>query len=405
MMEDKKNLKAALAKKAAYGDDIDLSAYNDTDEALIKSTEQLSAAGREKLEKVGIELSGEGRSASFIQVDNNPIQVSVEKETPLELMNTAEAARKHPELVEKYWWKAVAPDTDKYTAKTALEREQGYFIRVRAGHKISSPLQACVYIGHEDQLQRVHNIVIVEEGAELNIISGCASDPSVDSGIHIGISEFYVEKGGRLSFTMIHSWSENIAVRPRTVTIIGEDAQFTSNYICLEKVKDVQMYPTTRLVGKGAVARLNSILVAPEGAHLDIGGKSILEVPGTKAEVITRAISTGGTIINRGLLAGMSEGVRAHLECNGLMLGEKGRIYAIPELDAHTGNAELSHEAAVGRIAPEEIEYLMARGLNEEEATAIIVRGFLNINIEGLPESLARKINETLDAFTLNKGM
>ena len=112
MMEDKKNLKAALAKKAAYGDDIDLNAYNDTDVALIKSTEQFSAAGREKLEKVGIELSGEGRSASFIQVDNNPIQVSVEKETPLELMNTAEAARKHPELVEKYWWKAVAPDIE-----------------------------------------------------------------------------------------------------------------------------------------------------------------------------------------------------------------------------------------------------------------------------------------------------
>ena len=165
------------------------------------------------------------------------------------------------------------------------------------------------------------------------------------------------------------------------------------------------MYPTTRLVGRGAVARLNSILVAPKGSHLDIGGKAILEVPGTRAEIITRSLSTGGIIINRGLLAGMSEGVRAHLECNGLMLSNEGRIYAIPELDAHTGNAELSHEAAVGRIAPEEIEYLMARGLSEEEATAIIVRGFLNINIEGLPDSLAKKINDTLDAFSLNKGM
>ncbi|MEG1160207.1 MAG: SufD family Fe-S cluster assembly protein, partial [Acidaminococcaceae bacterium] len=92
-------------------------------------------------------------------------------------------------------------------------------------------------------------------------------------------------------------------------------------------------------------------------------------------------------------------------ECNGLMLSNEGRIYAIPELDAHTGNAELSHEAAVGRIAPEEIEYLMARGLDEEEATATIVRGFLNINIEGLPASLAKKITDTLDTFSVNKGM
>lgn len=85
-------------------------------------------------------------------------------------------------------------DTDKYTAKTALEQEQGYFIRVKAGQKIEAPLQACVFIGHDEQLQRVHNIVIVEEGAELNIISGCASDPGVEKGVHIGISEFYVEK-------------------------------------------------------------------------------------------------------------------------------------------------------------------------------------------------------------------
>ena len=404
-MADKKKMEAALEKKALYGEDIDLSKYDDNDEARTKSTEDLTAGGKSKLAKVGIELDGEGRSATFIQVDNTPVQVEVDKETPLELMNTGDAAKKHPELVEKYWWKAVAPDTDKYTAKTATEREQGYFIRVRAGHKISAPLQACVFIGHEDQLQRVHNVVIIEEGAELNIISGCASDPSVENGVHIGISEFFVEKGAKLSFTMIHNWGENVAVRPRTVAIVGEDAQYTSNYVCLERVKDVQMYPTTRLVGKGAVARLNSILVAPKGSHLDIGGKSILEVPGTRAEIITRSLSTGGTIINRGLLAGMSEGVRAHLECNGLMLSNEGRIYAIPELDAHTGNAELSHEAAVGRIAPEEIEYLMARGLSEEEATAIIVRGFLNINIEGLPDSLAKKINDTLDAFSLNKGM
>lgn len=114
---------------------------------------------------------------------------------------------------------------------------------------------------------------------------------------------------------MIHSWGENIAVRPRSVTIIEEGGQFISNYVCMEKVKDVQMYPTTKLVGEGAVARLNSILVAPEGSHLDIGGKALLEVPGTRAEIVTRTISTGGEIINRGNLTGRAEGIRAHLEC------------------------------------------------------------------------------------------
>ena len=405
MSLNKEQVKAALVKEAAYGKNLDLNTFDDNDAKHVEKIEDLSAGGKGKLAKVGIELNEAGRSATFVQVDNAAVKVDIKKDTPLVMMNTGAAAEKYPELVEKYWWKAVKPDTDKYTAKTALEKETGYFIHVQKGVKISAPLQACVFMSHEDQLQRVHNVIILEEGAELNIISGCASDPAVDKGVHIGISEFFIGKNAKMTFTMIHSWGKNVAVRPRTVAIVEEGGLYMSNYVCMDKVADVQMYPTTRLVGKGAVSRLNSILVAPEGSHLDIGGKAILEVPGTRAEIITRSISTGGTIINRGLLQGMSQGVKAHLECNGLMLNDKGRIYAIPELDAHTGNSDLSHEAAVGRVNPEEIEYLMARGLSEEEATATIVRGFLNINIEGLPKTLEEKITKTLDTFSYTKGM
>ncbi|MCD8198997.1 MAG: SufD family Fe-S cluster assembly protein [Phascolarctobacterium sp.] len=404
-MSDKEKLKAALEKKAALGNDIDLSKFDDNDDVHVQSAEEISAAGKARMEHVGIELDAENRSGSFIQADNTALVQKVKPQTPLELMNTGIAAQKYPELVEKYWWKAVSADTDKYTAITALEEENGYFIRVKAGEKIKYPLQACIFISHEQQLQRVHNVVIIEDEAELNIISGCASDPEVDKAVHLGISEFFVGKNAKLTFTMIHSWGENVAVRPRTVSIIEEGGQFISNYVCMEKVKDVQMNPVTRLVGKGAVARLNSILVAPKGSHLDIGGKAILEVPGTRAEIVARTISTGGEVVNRGTMIGQAEGVRAHLECHGLMLSNDGYISAIPQLDAFTGNAELSHEAAVGRIAPEEIEYLMARGLDEEEATSTIVRGFLNVNIEGLPESLTKKIADTLDTFTLEKGL
>jgi hypothetical protein len=152
------------------------------------------------------------------------------------------------------------------------------------------------------------------------------------------------------------------------------------------------------------VARINSVLVAPEGSHMDVGGRVILESPGTRAEIVARAISTGGVIINRGHLVGLAPDSQAHLECHGLLLAPGGVIHAVPELEARTENAELSHEAAVGKIAPEEIEYLMARGLDEEEAIATIVRGFLNVNIEGIPESLAREINRTIGEFTLDKG-
>ena len=404
-MKDNIKVTEALQKKAAFGADINLDSYDDNDSVRTKTVEDLSAGGKAKLQNVGIELDEANRVGTFVQVDNAPVKVDVKHDTPLVLMNTGAAAKKYPELVEKYWWKAVAPDADKFTAKTALEAENGYFVHVAAGKKISAPLQACVFVGHEEQLQRVHNVIIVEEGAELNLVSGCASDPDVEEGLHIGISEFYVGKNAKLTFTMIHNWGKNVKVRPRTVTIVEEGGLYMSNYVCLTPAHDIQMYPTVKLMGPGATGRLNSILVAPPESHLDIGGKALLESPGAKAEIITRSISTGGTIINRGCLQGDSAGAKAHLECNGLMLADTGRIYAVPELDARTGNAELSHEAAVGRINPEEIEYLMSRGLNEEEATATIVRGFLNVNIEGLPDTLAKKIQDTLDSFTLHHGM
>ena len=404
-MSEVEKLQAALHKQAAFGKDIDLDSYDDNDIAHVQTADDISDAGKEKMANVGMELDGANRSGSFIQVDNMVLEPKVKKQTPLELMNTGMAAQKYPELVEKYWWKAVAADTDKYTAITALEKENGYFIRVKAGQKLSYPVQACVFLSHEEQLQRVHNIIIVEDGAELNVVSGCASDPCVDKAVHLGISEFYVGKNAKLTFTMIHNWGPNVSVRPRSATIVEEGGTYINNYVCIEDAKDIQMNPKVVLQGEGAVTRLNSILAAAKGSHLDVGGTVHLEAKGTRAEIIARSLSSGGEIINRGELAGKAEEVRAHLECSGLMLSDAGYISAIPQLDAFVSNADMTHEAAVGRIAPEEIEYLMARGLDEEEATATIVRGFLNINIEGLPDSLAKKITDTLDAFSLNKGM
>ena len=125
-MSEQVNLQEALVKKAAFGNDIDLEKFDDNNEQHVQSTAELSAAGKERLEHVGIDLERENRSASFIQVDNAPIEAEVKPQLPLELMNTGAAAKKYPELVKKYWWNAVKADTDKYTAKTALEQEQGY---------------------------------------------------------------------------------------------------------------------------------------------------------------------------------------------------------------------------------------------------------------------------------------
>jgi Fe-S cluster assembly scaffold protein SufB len=194
---------------------------------------------------------------------------------------------------------------------------------------------------------------------------------------------------------MIHDWGKKINVRPRTVILVEEGGTIISNYISLRPVRSLQMFPTTYLNGKGAVARFNSILVAGPGSFLDVGSRVVLNAPDTRAEIISRGISSGGSIIARGELVGKVSGIKAHLECHGLILND-GLMQAIPELIGYVPGVEMSHEAAVGKIDQREIEYLMARGLDEEEAISTIVRGFLNVDIEGLPSDLKKRLDETI---------
>jgi Fe-S cluster assembly scaffold protein SufB len=243
----------------------------------------------------------------------------------------------------------------------------------------------------------VHNIIIAEEGAELHMITGCTTGPKVQEGIHLGVSEFFVKKGAKISFTMIHGWEENVAVRPRTGVIIEEDGVFLSNYILLRRAKSLQMYPNAYLIGENATARFNSIIAVPEGSHVDGGARTYLRAPGAKAEIISRTISTGGTVISRGHMIGEVPGVKAHMECNGLILTETGVVSAVPELEGRVADIDMSHEAAVGKIAKEEIEYLMARGLSEDEAKSTIIRGFLDVDIMGLPPVLEKQIKRAVE--------
>ena len=287
-------------------------------------------------------------------------------------------------------------DADKYTARAQLDLHDGYVIRALPGSKVIYPVQACLYLEKEGLSQNVHNIIIAEEGSELHIITGCATAAHLRRGLHVGVSEFYVKKNAKLSFTMIHYWAEEMMVRPRSVGQVEEGGLFLNNYICMKPVRSLQMYPTTHLVGKGAVARFYSLLVGSPGSEMDVGGRIFLKEPDSRAEIIARTISNGGHIVARGDLVGEVPGVKAHLECRGLILNG-GSIHAIPELHGKAEGVEMSHEAAVGKIAQDEILYLMSRGLSEDEATSTIVRGFLSVDIPGLPPALKAQIDRAVE--------
>lgn len=363
---------------------------------------KLGEADRKRLLFAGMDVMEKGRSASFMHM-NHSGGCSRVFEDGLEVMDIKEALRRYDGLPE-YYWNLLKPDKDEWTSRAAGNLHGGYFIRVKKGARIKEPVQACMFISGNGVGQNVHNIIVVEEDAEVNIISGCATAEGATDAAHIGISEYYVEKGGSLLFTMIHNWGDNVVVRPRSAGVVAEGGSFVNNYVLLHRVKDVAMYPTISLNGEGAVALFNSVIVAPEGSTVDTGTRLLLNAPNTRGEMNARTLTTGGTIINRGFIGGYAAPAKGHLECMGLILGS-GRIYSIPELDAAVDGVELSHEAAVGKIAQSEIEYLMARGLDEQEATSTIVRGFLAVEITGLPDELQKAIDERINLINASAAM
>ena len=389
--------RAVSEKPASFGIDINLSEYESNSDAHSSAGDlsQLPISTKNTMLETGIVIDDTRyRSGTFIQIDNTPIHSSFGQDG-IEVLPISVAREKYDWLNE-YWWNAVAVDSDKYTAHVELNKSNGYFIRSMPGIKSEYPVQSCLYLEKSKLAQNVHNIVIAEENSELHLITGCASASGNEPGLHLGVSEFYIKKNAKVTFTMIHNWSPKIDVRPRTGIVIEENGLFLSNYVIMKPVNSLQTNPVARCIGENATVRFNSVLVATPGSKMDVGSKVFLNAKGSRAEVLSRAITIGGELIARGYIEGNAPDVKGHLECRGLILEGNGVIHAIPELKGTLAGIDLSHEAAVGKIAEEEVEYLMSRGLTRDEATATIVRGFIHVDIEGLPQMLADELQRAI---------
>jgi len=390
----------ARDKPAALGPDVDTGTYS-------RQTKSWSPCPISNLPgdvlnrafEVGVVPEEKSRSATYFQVDHSVISKAVRSmfEDKVEIMSTKEALNKYS-WFKDYWWRLVSVDTDKYTALAELGWDQGYFVRILEDQKVTIPVQSCLFVSTENLNQNVHNVIIAEPGSEAQLITGCAVHPNVHRGLHVGISEFYVKEDAKLTFTMTHSWAQGFETRPRSAALIEDNAAFVSNYMCFKPVKSLQMYPVAYCKGENSRVSFNSLLYGSGTSYIDIGSKVVLQNEGSRGEVVARAIATDNAqIYARGFLQGEHGDSKAHLECRGLLLSDKAMIYAVPELVAKAQGADLSHEAAVGKIAEEQIQYLMARGFSEEEAEALIVRGFMDVSIFGLPKELKDEIQKIVD--------
>ena len=295
--EVKEKALEAKGKKAAFGDDLDLSKYKtETAEkpSQVKPSD-IPSEDRLKVLSAGVMLDDlSQRSGTFVQFDNHPLHASVQQEG-IEVMPTSQALEKYGWLRD-YWWKAVAVDSDKYTAHVELSKADGYFIRALPGAKSLFPIQACLYLSRGHIIQDVHNIIVAEEGSELHIITGC-STAGKEPGLHLGISEFYIKKNARVTFSMIHSWSPETGVRPRTAAIVEEGGLFMSNYVLMKPVQSIQLYPSAKCVGENSTVRFNTVMVATPGSSIDAGSRVFLNAKNSRTEIV--AARCGPAAISR----------------------------------------------------------------------------------------------------------
>lgn len=345
--------------------------------------------------KVGV--VGKERSGTYFQLDGDAILETVNERFrgKLELMGIEDALEKY-DWAEDLYWRLIDPDKDECTRAVEKDTQGGYFMRILPGAELTFPLQSCLMVS-QGFTQRVHNMIVAEEGSAARIITGCARHPKATGGTHLGVSEIYVNKGASLHFTMIHDWGEETVVRPRSVAQVGEGAEYVSNYISLKPLRDIQMYPAAVCEGEKSVAVMNTLVFATGSSSMDLGNRIALRGRGSKGEIVSRSVAKDDARLTvRGRLEGEDHESKGHLECRSL-LQDSALVHAIPELVAGKEGTDLSHEAAVGKIAGKELTYLMSRGLSEEGAVAAIVRGFLDVKILGLPDELEEAVKRLID--------
>ncbi|MCD6457944.1 MAG: SufD family Fe-S cluster assembly protein [Thermoproteales archaeon] len=356
----------------------------------------ISRIPKKAVEDLGVSIEEPKISGMYVQVDNSIIRLVVKKELEKKgvVLLDLEEALEDPQY-RKFYWKALPVDYDEYTAAAELYGYHGVFLYVPEGVNVAFPVQACFLISSGKVGQAVHNIIVVDKNASLTINTTCAALRG--ESIHIGVTEMFVGENANLTYIMVHGWTSKVQVRPRTGVIVGKNGVFTSHYINLKPVEYIQSYPRI-LLKDNAKAYYSSVIVGRGRSYMDLGSEIILEGHNSRGEIISRSIARDDSrLIMRSCLKGYGVNTRGHLECKGLQLSDNASIETIPILESRTTGAILTHEASIGRISEEELNYLMSKGFTEEEATSIVIRGFIDIGLDKIPKTLRSQLESIYD--------
>ena len=304
----------------------------------------------------------------------------------------------YAEMIRTHFMHLVKPNDHKFAALHGAVWSGGSFVYVPKGVSVEIPLQSYFRLNAPGAGQFEHTLIIVDEGAELHFIEGCSAPKYNVANLHAGCVELFVGKNAKLRYSTIENWSKNMynlntkrAVVEEGGTIEWVSGSFGSHVSYLD--------PMSILKGKGARMEFTGITFAGKGQNLDTGAKVVHSAPDTSSYINTKSISKDGgisTFRSSVVIGKNAEHSKAAVSCQSLMLDEVSRSDTIPAMDVRTCNADVGHEAKIGRISDDAVFYLMSRGISEEDARAMIVSGFADNVSKELPLEYAVEMNNLI---------
>ena len=376
--------------------------YRKPSEREEKSWDDVPDQIKKTFERLGIpEAERKFLSGVGAQYDSEVVYHSVREDLQklgVVFMGTDQGMKEYPEIFKKYFGTVVPAEDNKFAALNSAVWSGGSFVYVPKGVDVPLPLQAYFRINGQNTGQFERTLIVVDEGASLHYIEGCTAPNWATDSLHVAVVEVIALPGSKVRYTTIQNWSNDVynLVTKRAHAHAGA----TVEWIDANTGAQLTMkYPGIDLLGEKAHAEIVSVAVASKGQHQDTGAKAVHLAPNTTSRIVGKSVcKDGGVATYRGTVkvAPGATGVTTSVRCDALILDEGSRSETYPYIDIQEDDTSMSHEATVGRVSDDQIFYLMSRGMTENEATNLIVQGFLEVFTKELPMEYALEFNRLI---------
>ena len=374
----------------------------------IESLEDLPPEMKALLDRLGIdEVEQKYIAGLAVQTDTGIIYNEFLREWEkkgLIVLPMEEAVKRYPDIVKRHFLQMFRADESKMAAYHTAVWNGGIFLYVKEGLKVPFPLHLFFLIQESALAQAPHIIIIAEKNTEFHLIEGCTAPVLVKHSLHLDMTEAYVHDGSKVQLTVLQNWPEYVHTRPMTRARVGKGARFINTTVGLGTGKSNIANPKYWVDENGYV-ELNGIILGQKDWYVDLGGEMYLQGKGAAGINASKSvIMDESTVITRGKIVAEASKTKGHISCDALLMSDKATMETYPGLVSRVDDAELSHEAAIGKIREEELFYLMSRGLDEEKATQLIVKGFLEPMLKDIPVEFLVEIRRIIE-LAVSGGM